>query len=100
MRDNLKILVEGYADVSIQLEMAISESPLDEPEGVKRYDRKLTSILDKILKLDPQPEQCLARIEFVSDLFLTNYVRKDTLGSRMISIILADAQHLHDAAHR
>ncbi|MEP1208637.1 MAG: hypothetical protein ABJM29_19730 [Rhizobiaceae bacterium] len=100
MRDNLKILIKGYADVSMQLEMAISESPWYELEGVKRYDKKLTSIFDEILKLDPQPEQRLTRIEFVSDLFLTNYVGEDTLGSRMISIILADAQHLHDAAHR
>lgn len=100
MPDNLNVLIEAYRDASSQLELAISESCSGVTETVRQYDNKLSSLFDKIVELELEIEQRLIRIEFFSELILTNLANEEALRSRLISVICADARQLHNSAHR
>ena len=97
MQDNLKVLIEKYKEASLQLELAISGDRCDEVESVMWQDRNITFIFDEILKLEPDPEQRLTRIDFLSEMFLTNFVQGDPLGFKVLSIIRTDARRLLEA---
>lgn len=98
MQPNLDVLIENYRDASWQLEKAIFQPCGGNIDDVRQCDKKLVSLFEKIINLELDDEQCLTRINFVSELFLTNYANEDALGCKLVTLIRNDAKLLNEAA--
>ena len=96
MTDDLNVLIRGYEDACSELKLAISESSSENTEAIRKCDKKLTEIFNNIVKLQPELEQRLTRIDFLSELLLKNYMNDDAFGFKLLSVVRADARQLHE----
>ncbi|MEP2559111.1 MAG: hypothetical protein ABJH63_16810 [Rhizobiaceae bacterium] len=91
-------MIKEYRDASSQLKTAIAQSGDRDLQAIIRIDKILSSTFEKILELELESEQRLARIDFLSELLLRNYTNEETLGSELISTIRSDSKNLLDIA--
>ena len=95
MPNDLDKLIEGFGDASSQVREALSGIHEENFNNLIQLDKNLTCIFEEILKLEPDPEQRLARINFLSEWLQLNYSHQETLGSSLIATIRCDAKALH-----
>ncbi|MEP1429448.1 MAG: hypothetical protein ABJ375_04760 [Rhizobiaceae bacterium] len=95
---DLDELIKEYRDASSQLEKAIAQSGDRNLQAIIGIDKKLSSTFEKILELELESEQRLARIDFLSELLLRNYANEEALGSELIATIRSDSKNLLEIA--